>query len=170
MNQRLAFVLVVKNILALDALRLMAKWLEFTLYVTEWWYLSVPYAFIFISHSVFVYWYVCRFQPAGLVEKIQAIAQNVSNMAIKVEQILQMSMVQRRGTVPIIIIFIIVYELFVSVLATKSPIWSRKPIHNPLFLWGTYFVAEGVTQEDQEVVFLCLCLWSRQKTVSLESR
>uniref|UniRef100_A0A3P8UT14 alpha-1,6-mannosyl-glycoprotein 6-beta-N-acetylglucosaminyltransferase n=2 Tax=Cynoglossus semilaevis TaxID=244447 RepID=A0A3P8UT14_CYNSE len=37
-----------------------------------------------------------RFQPAGLVERIQAIAQNVSNMAIRVEQILQNSMVQSR--------------------------------------------------------------------------
>ncbi|XP_010887695.2 alpha-1,6-mannosylglycoprotein 6-beta-N-acetylglucosaminyltransferase B isoform X1 [Esox lucius] len=32
-----------------------------------------------------------RFQPAGLVERIQAIAQNVSNMAVRVEQILQNS-------------------------------------------------------------------------------
>lgn len=40
---------------------------------------------------------VCRFQPAGLVERIQAIAQNVSNMATRVEQILQNSMVQGRG-------------------------------------------------------------------------
>uniref|UniRef100_A0A3B3DEA7 alpha-1,6-mannosyl-glycoprotein 6-beta-N-acetylglucosaminyltransferase n=1 Tax=Oryzias melastigma TaxID=30732 RepID=A0A3B3DEA7_ORYME len=38
-----------------------------------------------------------RFQPAGLVERIQAIAQNVSNMAVRVEQILQNSMVQTRG-------------------------------------------------------------------------
>ncbi|KAG8014487.1 hypothetical protein GBF38_002972, partial [Nibea albiflora] len=38
-----------------------------------------------------------RFQPAGLVERIQAIAQNVSNMAIRVEQILQNSMVQGRA-------------------------------------------------------------------------
>uniref|UniRef100_A0A3B4GFL1 alpha-1,6-mannosyl-glycoprotein 6-beta-N-acetylglucosaminyltransferase n=1 Tax=Pundamilia nyererei TaxID=303518 RepID=A0A3B4GFL1_9CICH len=37
---------------------------------------------------------VYRFQPASLVERIQAIAQNVSNMAIRVEQILQNSMVQ----------------------------------------------------------------------------
>uniref|UniRef100_A0A3P8UUM6 alpha-1,6-mannosyl-glycoprotein 6-beta-N-acetylglucosaminyltransferase n=1 Tax=Cynoglossus semilaevis TaxID=244447 RepID=A0A3P8UUM6_CYNSE len=41
-----------------------------------------------------------QFQPAGLVERIQAIAQNVSNMAIRVEQILQNSMVQSRSTVP----------------------------------------------------------------------
>ncbi|CAG13769.1 unnamed protein product, partial [Tetraodon nigroviridis] len=34
---------------------------------------------------------ISRFQPAGLVERIQAIAQNVSNMAIRVEQILQNS-------------------------------------------------------------------------------
>ncbi|KAJ8002071.1 hypothetical protein DPEC_G00175990 [Dallia pectoralis] len=32
-----------------------------------------------------------RFQPAGLVDRIQAIAQNVSNMAVRVEQILQNS-------------------------------------------------------------------------------
>ncbi|XP_048102897.1 LOW QUALITY PROTEIN: alpha-1,6-mannosylglycoprotein 6-beta-N-acetylglucosaminyltransferase B-like [Alosa alosa] len=32
-----------------------------------------------------------RFQPMGLVERIQAIAQNVSDMAVKVEQILQRS-------------------------------------------------------------------------------
>ncbi|XP_043971321.1 alpha-1,6-mannosylglycoprotein 6-beta-N-acetylglucosaminyltransferase B-like isoform X2 [Gambusia affinis] len=37
-----------------------------------------------------------RFQPAGLVERIQAIAQNVSNMAIRVEQMLQSSMMQGR--------------------------------------------------------------------------
>ncbi|XP_047222787.1 alpha-1,6-mannosylglycoprotein 6-beta-N-acetylglucosaminyltransferase B-like isoform X3 [Girardinichthys multiradiatus] len=37
-----------------------------------------------------------RFQPVGLVERIQAIAQNVSNMAIRVEQILQSSMMQGR--------------------------------------------------------------------------
>lgn len=41
---------------------------------------------------------VRRFQPAGLVERIQAIAQNVSNMAIRVEQILQNSAAQGRGT------------------------------------------------------------------------
>lgn len=49
-----------------------------------------------------MYWSVrssfCRFQPAGLVERIQAIAQNVSNMANRVEQILQNSIVQGRGT------------------------------------------------------------------------
>ncbi|TNN60009.1 Alpha-1,6-mannosylglycoprotein 6-beta-N-acetylglucosaminyltransferase B [Liparis tanakae] len=38
-----------------------------------------------------------RFQPAGLVERIQAIAQNVSNMATRVEQILQNSMLQGRA-------------------------------------------------------------------------
>uniref|UniRef100_W5N7B0 alpha-1,6-mannosyl-glycoprotein 6-beta-N-acetylglucosaminyltransferase n=1 Tax=Lepisosteus oculatus TaxID=7918 RepID=W5N7B0_LEPOC len=37
-----------------------------------------------------------RFQPAGLVERIQAIAQNVSNMAEKVEQILQHSLTAGR--------------------------------------------------------------------------
>uniref|UniRef100_A0A674MMN1 alpha-1,6-mannosyl-glycoprotein 6-beta-N-acetylglucosaminyltransferase n=1 Tax=Takifugu rubripes TaxID=31033 RepID=A0A674MMN1_TAKRU len=40
---------------------------------------------------------ISRFQPAGLVERIQAIAQNVSNMAIRVEQILQNSAVQGRA-------------------------------------------------------------------------
>ncbi|XP_054607799.2 alpha-1,6-mannosylglycoprotein 6-beta-N-acetylglucosaminyltransferase B [Nothobranchius furzeri] len=39
---------------------------------------------------------ISRFQPAGLVERIQAIAQNVSNMAVRVEQILQSSMIQGR--------------------------------------------------------------------------
>ncbi|KAL6455667.1 hypothetical protein MHYP_G00355180 [Metynnis hypsauchen] len=43
-----------------------------------------------------------RIQPAGLVERIQAIAQNVSNMAVRVEQIFQNSMaasrVVREGT------------------------------------------------------------------------
>nr|XP_057935002.1 alpha-1,6-mannosylglycoprotein 6-beta-N-acetylglucosaminyltransferase B-like isoform X2 [Doryrhamphus excisus] len=42
-----------------------------------------------------------KFQPAGLMEMIQAIAQNVSNMAIRVEQILQNSIMQgkvRDGT------------------------------------------------------------------------
>ncbi|CAG02677.1 unnamed protein product [Tetraodon nigroviridis] len=33
-----------------------------------------------------------RIQPIGLVERIQAIAQNMSDMAVKVEQILQRSM------------------------------------------------------------------------------
>jgi hypothetical protein len=42
---------------------------------------------------------VARFQPAGLVERIQAIAQNVSNMAVRVEQILQNSMAAGRGTI-----------------------------------------------------------------------
>ncbi|KAK6478126.1 alpha-1,6-mannosylglycoprotein 6-beta-N-acetylglucosaminyltransferase B-like isoform X1 [Huso huso] len=37
-----------------------------------------------------------RFQPAGLIERIQAIAQNVSNMAVKVEQILQNSLAAGR--------------------------------------------------------------------------
>lgn len=40
---------------------------------------------------------ISRFQPAGLVERIQAIAQNVSNMATRVEQILQNSMLQGRA-------------------------------------------------------------------------
>ncbi|XP_063051737.1 alpha-1,6-mannosylglycoprotein 6-beta-N-acetylglucosaminyltransferase B-like [Engraulis encrasicolus] len=39
-----------------------------------------------------------RIQPAGLVERIQAIAQNVSNMAVRVEQILQNSMAAGRGS------------------------------------------------------------------------
>lgn len=63
--------------------------------------------------------FVCcvrRFQPAGLVERIQAIAQNVSNMAIRVEQILQSSMVQGRGTVPIIIVIIIIGVKFLLLL------------------------------------------------------
>ncbi|MGH0139941.1 UNVERIFIED_CONTAM: hypothetical protein FKN15_076054 [Acipenser sinensis] len=37
-----------------------------------------------------------QFQPAGLIERIQAIAQNVSNMAVKVEQILQNSLAAGR--------------------------------------------------------------------------
>lgn len=124
---------------------------------------------LYSHHTVFVCCYVCRFQPAGLVEKIQAIAQNVSNMAIKVEQILQNSMVQRRGTVPIIIIFIIVYELFVSMVDTKSPLCSQKLIHNPLFLCGTYFVTEAGARKDWEVVCFCVC-GTDKKTVSVESR
>lgn len=40
---------------------------------------------------------VFRFQPVGLVERIQAIAQNVSNMAVRVEQILQKSKNTGRG-------------------------------------------------------------------------
>ncbi|MCI4375824.1 hypothetical protein PGIGA_G00115200 [Pangasianodon gigas] len=39
---------------------------------------------------------ISRIQPAGLVERIQAIAQNVSNMAVRVEQILQNSMAASR--------------------------------------------------------------------------
>ncbi|XP_031432583.1 alpha-1,6-mannosylglycoprotein 6-beta-N-acetylglucosaminyltransferase B [Clupea harengus] len=38
-----------------------------------------------------------RFQPMGLVERIQAIAQNVSDIAVKVEQILQRSQTARKG-------------------------------------------------------------------------
>ncbi|XP_072549393.1 alpha-1,6-mannosylglycoprotein 6-beta-N-acetylglucosaminyltransferase B isoform X1 [Salminus brasiliensis] len=38
-----------------------------------------------------------RFQPVGLVERIQAIAQNVSDMAVRVEQILQKSKNTGRG-------------------------------------------------------------------------
>eukprot|EP00062_Callorhinchus_milii_P004504 gi/632942943/ref/XP_007886699.1/ PREDICTED: alpha-1,6-mannosylglycoprotein 6-beta-N-acetylglucosaminyltransferase B [Callorhinchus milii] len=37
-----------------------------------------------------------RFQPAGLMEKIQAIAQNVSSLAAKVEQLLQISLTARK--------------------------------------------------------------------------
>ncbi|KAM6957026.1 alpha-1,6-mannosylglycoprotein 6-beta-N-acetylglucosaminyltransferase B [Aplochiton taeniatus] len=37
-----------------------------------------------------------RIQPAGLVERIQAIAQNMSDMAVRVEQILQRSMATNR--------------------------------------------------------------------------
>lgn len=55
-----------------------------------------------LLHSVFVCGCVCRFQPAGLVERIQAIAQNVSNMATRVEQILQNTMVQGRGRLQVI--------------------------------------------------------------------
>lgn len=39
-----------------------------------------------------------RIQPIGLVERIQAIAQNMSDMAVRVEQILQRSMANSRGT------------------------------------------------------------------------
>ncbi|XP_060774627.1 alpha-1,6-mannosylglycoprotein 6-beta-N-acetylglucosaminyltransferase B-like [Neoarius graeffei] len=39
---------------------------------------------------------ISRIQPAGLVERIQAIAQNVSNIAVRVEQILQNSMAASR--------------------------------------------------------------------------
>ncbi|XP_029363602.1 alpha-1,6-mannosylglycoprotein 6-beta-N-acetylglucosaminyltransferase B isoform X1 [Echeneis naucrates] len=38
-----------------------------------------------------------RIQPIGLVERIQAIAQNMSDMAVRVEQILQRSMASNRG-------------------------------------------------------------------------
>lgn len=38
-----------------------------------------------------------RIQPIGLVERIQAIAQNMSDMAVRVEQILQRSMANSRG-------------------------------------------------------------------------
>lgn len=42
--------------------------------------------------------WVGRIQPIGLVERIQAIAQNMSDMAVKVEQILQRSQATNRGT------------------------------------------------------------------------
>ncbi|XP_014876430.1 alpha-1,6-mannosylglycoprotein 6-beta-N-acetylglucosaminyltransferase B-like [Poecilia latipinna] len=38
-----------------------------------------------------------RIQPMGLVERIQAIAQNMSDMALRVEQILQRSVANSRG-------------------------------------------------------------------------
>ncbi|KAI2666641.1 Alpha-1,6-mannosylglycoprotein 6-beta-N-acetylglucosaminyltransferase B [Labeo rohita] len=38
-----------------------------------------------------------RFQPVGLVERIQAIAQNVSDMAIRMEQILKKTNIPERG-------------------------------------------------------------------------
>ncbi|XP_019718228.1 alpha-1,6-mannosylglycoprotein 6-beta-N-acetylglucosaminyltransferase B-like [Hippocampus comes] len=38
-----------------------------------------------------------KFQPAGLMEMIQTIAQNVSNMAVRVEQILQTSIMQGKA-------------------------------------------------------------------------
>ncbi|XP_058622250.1 alpha-1,6-mannosylglycoprotein 6-beta-N-acetylglucosaminyltransferase B-like isoform X2 [Onychostoma macrolepis] len=38
-----------------------------------------------------------RFQPVGLVERIQAIAQNVSDMAIRMEQILKKTSIPARG-------------------------------------------------------------------------
>ncbi|KAK7168380.1 hypothetical protein R3I94_002440 [Phoxinus phoxinus] len=38
-----------------------------------------------------------RFQPVGLVERIQAIAQNVSDMAIRMEQILKKTNIPGRG-------------------------------------------------------------------------
>ncbi|XP_037118589.1 alpha-1,6-mannosylglycoprotein 6-beta-N-acetylglucosaminyltransferase B-like isoform X1 [Syngnathus acus] len=38
-----------------------------------------------------------KFQPAGLMEMIQTIAQNVSNMAVRVEQILQTSILQGKA-------------------------------------------------------------------------
>lgn len=41
--------------------------------------------------------YVIRIQPVGLVERIQAIAQNMSEMAVRVEQILQRSMANYKG-------------------------------------------------------------------------
>ena len=41
---------------------------------------------------------VGRIQPIGLVERIQAIAQNLSDMAVRVEQILQRSQATNRGT------------------------------------------------------------------------
>lgn len=51
---------------------------------------------------LFLFFCVCvtcmtRIQPIGLVERIQAIAQNMSDMAVRVEQILQRSMANSRG-------------------------------------------------------------------------
>lgn len=40
-----------------------------------------------------------RIQPIGLVERIQAIAQNMSDMAVRVEQILQRTMASNRGMI-----------------------------------------------------------------------
>ncbi len=49
---------------------------------------------------VCVWMWMCmiRIQPIGLVERIQAIAQNMSDLAVRVEQILQRSMASNRGT------------------------------------------------------------------------
>lgn len=63
---------------------------------------------LFFRYSVYsilcVYMCVCltymiRIQPIGLVERIQAIAQNMSDMAVRVEQILQRSMASNRGMI-----------------------------------------------------------------------
>ena len=71
-----------------------------------------------------------RMQPAGLVERIQAIAQNVSNMAVRVEQILQNSMAAGRGllafwtcVVRCSPIYFIYFYLFLCTLFTLS-LWS----------------------------------------------
>lgn len=44
-----------------------------------------------------LYFMYYRIQPVGLVERIQAIAQNMSDMAVRVEQILQRSIATNRG-------------------------------------------------------------------------
>lgn len=50
-----------------------------------------------IMFSGFIY-LLFRFQPAvGLMERIQAIAQNVSDIAIKVDQILRNSLMNGKG-------------------------------------------------------------------------
>lgn len=56
------------------------------------------------SDKLFLFVSVCvcltctiRIQPVGLVERIQAIAQNMSDMAVRVEQILQRSISSSRG-------------------------------------------------------------------------
>lgn len=77
---------------------------------------------------VFLCCCVHRFHPAGLVERIQAIAQNVSNMAIRVEQILQNSVVQGRGTAAstifIHVIGVWVLVLFLTTSKAYSGFWQ----------------------------------------------
>uniref|UniRef100_A0A8C9WDK1 alpha-1,6-mannosyl-glycoprotein 6-beta-N-acetylglucosaminyltransferase n=1 Tax=Scleropages formosus TaxID=113540 RepID=A0A8C9WDK1_SCLFO len=55
---------------------------------------TVLYTYELMAHS----FPLTRMPPVGLFERIQAIAQNVSNMAVRMEQILQHSMAVGRGT------------------------------------------------------------------------
>ncbi|KAK3574730.1 hypothetical protein QTP86_015807 [Hemibagrus guttatus] len=62
-----------------------------------YWSVQVKEAWLlYLSVQVKEAWLLSLIQPAGLVERIQAIAQNVSNMAVRVEQILQNSMAASR--------------------------------------------------------------------------
>lgn len=83
------------------------------------------FCFGFSSTSlVFLCCCVHRFQPAGLVERIQAIAQNVSNMAIRVEQILQNSVVQGRGTAASTIFIRVTGAWFLILFLTTGIVYS----------------------------------------------
>uniref|UniRef100_A0A8C2FQA9 alpha-1,6-mannosyl-glycoprotein 6-beta-N-acetylglucosaminyltransferase n=1 Tax=Cyprinus carpio TaxID=7962 RepID=A0A8C2FQA9_CYPCA len=67
-----------------------------------------------------------RFQPVGLVERIQAIAQNVSDMAIRMEQILKKTNIPARGE-SIIYVWVARTEHFLVWMRAR---WTSDPCYS----------------------------------------